>query len=634
MIHFLGILSLGEDPVVASAALGTALAPWCGGPPRIERHEGLTIAVAAVRFAQRPLSQRFVKTLSSGVVIGGECRFTNTDDVAVQLDLPQDLRRSEDVLAAAWLRWGAEAPSHLYGEFTFFVYDPACASVWLCRDETPSRPLFFVHRPGRFIAFCNHPRPLLALPGVDPGLDDVAFAAAVTMTAMDATETGYKDLRRVPRAHVLTLTRDAAVDCRRWWAPTLRDAPKGWSDDDYVEAARSLFDRVVRDHYGGGGERTGILLSGGLDSLAVAESVLRQKLGPLTGYAVFDPPELCVWRRRDKIADQRPVVEAFLRNHPDFTVRFIPYTTAPGDMATMDRLRRTGLFSSTPHPSGLLEDARRMMKADGITTVLGGQGGNQTLSADGWHHLDDLRNSGRWFALAWDILHFVRRRGPSMMRALAGTAAPEWVWRLLRRPMVRSGSHDSMAFLSPAAAEAAAERYGRNRAWSTVRDTRSNMLESMGRDHPYLDGLYLPWHAHGMSLRTPLADRRVVDFALSVPAGQYLRHGRTRWLMRRMLAGRLPDAILNDHRYGDDFSSFPVRAVAWRESMRAALPGLQGSASARRIFDLEAMERFLGDDWQAFDPERCTLDEFNRISDCAQAFLAARFLQMSDGGNG
>lgn len=634
MIHFLGILPFGENAVVAPAALGAAFAPWCGGPPRIERHGELTIAVAAVRFAQRPLSQRFVKTLSSGVVIGGECRFTNTDDVAARLDLPQDHRRSEDILAAAWLRWGTEAPGHLHGEFTFFVYDPACATVWLCRDETPSRPLFFVHHPGRFIAFCNHPRPLLALPGVDPGLDDVAFAAAVTMTAMDATETGYKDLRRVPRAHVLTLTCNAVVDRRRWWTPMFRDAPTGWSDDDYVEAARNLFDRVVRDHYGGSGERTGILLSGGLDSLAVAESVLRQKLGPLTGYAVFDPPELCVWRRRGKIADQRPVVDAFLQNHPDFTVRFIPYTTTPGDMATMDRQRRTGLFSSAPHPSGLLEDARRMMKADGITTVLGGHGGNQTLSADGWHHFDELRDSGRWFALAWNILHFLHRRGPSTMRAMAGRAVPDWVWRLRRRPLVWTGPHGSSAFLSPAAAKATAERYGRNRAWTVARDTRSNMLEPMGRDHPYLDGVYLPWRAHGMSLRTPLADRRVVDFALSVPAGQYLRRGQTRWLMRRMLAGRLPDAILNDHRFGDDFSSFPIRAAAWRESMRAALPGLQGSASARRIFDLDAMERFLGDDWQAIDTESSTLDQLIRISDGAQAFMAARFLQMIDGGNG
>ncbi|WP_173012798.1 asparagine synthase-related protein [Niveispirillum sp. SYP-B3756] len=567
-------------------------------------------------------------------MIGGECRFANIDDLAVQLDLPQGHRRSEDVLAAAWLRWGAEAAGHLHGEFTFFAYDPTCATVWLCRDQTPSRPLFFVHYPGRFIAFCNHPRPLLALPGVDPGLDDVAFAAAVTMTAMDATETGYKDLRRVPRAHVLTLTRDAIVDCRRWWVPTVRDAPTGWSDDDYVEAARNLFDRVVRDHYGGDGERTGILLSGGLDSLAVAESVLRQKLGPLIGYAVFDPPDLCVWRRRDKIADQRPVVDAFLQNHPDFTVRFIPYRTAPGDMATMDRQRQTGLFSTTPHLSGLLEDARRMMKADGITTVLGGQGGNQTLSADGWHHLDDLRNSGRWFALAWNMLHFVRRRGPSMMRALAGTAVPDWVWRLRRRPLVWTDPHGSTAFLSPETAKATAERYGWNRAWAVARDKRSNMLEPMGRDHPYLDGLYLPWRAHGMSLRTPFADRRIVDFALSVPASQYLRRGRTRWLMRRMLAGRLPEAIVNDHRFGDDFSSFPIRAETWRESMRAALPGLQSSASARRIFDLEAMERFLGDDWPAIDTACSTLDQFIRISDCAQAFMAARFLQMTDGGNG
>lgn len=632
MIHFLGFLPFDET-VITSASVVAALAPWCGAPPRVERYEGLTVAVAPIRFASRPPAQRFLRTLSSGVVIGGECRFTNMDDVAIALDLAPGRHDPTDVLAAAWARWGADAPCHLHGEFTFFVYDPVRSAVWLCRDDRPVRPLFFVHHPGRFIAFSNHPRPLLALGCVDPALDEVAFAAAVTMTAMDATETGYRDLRRVPRAHVLRLDRDGIAERHRWWTPTFRDAPKGWTDDDYVEAARSLFDRVVRDHYGTEGGRVGILLSGGLDSLAVADSVLRQKLGPLTGYAVLDPPELCVWRRRGKIADQRPIVAMFQREYPDFRVKVIPYAAAPGDGDTMDRLRRAGVFSTSPHPAGMMEDARQAMKADGITVVLGGHGGNQTLSADGWHHLDDLRDSGHWFALIQEVIHFARRRGMHMVRALAGIASPDWVWR--RRGRIGPhGASGLAAFLAPAVAAEVTGRYGSNRCMRVVRDTRSNMLDGMCRDHAYLDGAFLPWRIHGMSLRTPLADRRIVDFALSVPADQFLRHGRTRWLMRRMLAGRLPDAIVNDHRYGDDFSSFPARATVWRDSMRAALPGLEGSRLARRVFDLGAVGRALDDGWPVLNPERYGPDDVNQISTVAGIVMAARFLQMTEGGNG
>jgi asparagine synthase (glutamine-hydrolysing) len=572
-----------------------------------------------------------VRAGPGGTVVGGACGLADREALAETLGRPATLADG-DLLAAAWSRWGLETPAHLHGDFALFAYDPERESLWLCRDETPHRPLYFVRRPGHFVAFANHPRPLLALPWVDPALDEVAFAAAVSLIAMDPGETGYRDLRRVPRAHVQVLTPDG-VSRRPWWTAQFRDPPAGWKDDDYVTAACGLFDRVVRDQCRDGG-KLGILLSGGMDSQAVADSVMRQTLGPLTGYAVLDPPERCLWRDPRQIGDQRPQVDAFLKRHPGMTARIIPYATVPGDDATRERMRRMGMFSVVPHPSGMMEDARQAMAADGVTTVLGGHGGNQTLSSDGWQRLDALRDGGRWLRLGWEALWCILRQGPGLARPMAARTLPDWALRAWRgrRPRPPAASN-ALGFLSPDMAAAVRERYGEDKCFRTIRDTRANMLDSLRRDHAYLDGAFLAWRTNGMALRTPLADRRIIDFALSIPADQFLRRGHGRWLMRRMMAGRLPDEILRDQRHSNDLSSFPVRAGAWRTSLGAALPGLRSSRLARQIFDLDAIGRFIDDDWPSSDGA-ASWQAVNDLSAIGNAVMAARFVQMIDGGNG
>jgi asparagine synthase (glutamine-hydrolysing) len=49
--------------------------------------------------------------------------------------------------------------------------------------------------------------------------------------------------------------------------------------------------------------------------------------------------------------------------------------------------------------------------------------------------------------------------------------------------------------------------------------------------------------AHGVETRLPFLDHRVVEVALSLPLSYKLRDGWTKWLLRRLMAGRLPDAI-------------------------------------------------------------------------------------------
>ena len=50
--------------------------------------------------------------------------------------------------------------------------------------------------------------------------------------------------------------------------------------------------------------------------------------------------------------------------------------------------------------------------------------------------------------------------------------------------------------------------------------------------------------AHGLEVRVPLLDHRVVQFAWRLPARMKVRDGRGKWLLRQLLARRVPAEVL------------------------------------------------------------------------------------------
>ena len=111
---------------------------------------------------------------------------------------------------------------------------------------------------------------------------------------------------------------------------------------------------------------------------------------------------------------------------------------------------------------------------------------------------------------------------------------------------------------------------------------------------------YRPWF--GLETRDPTSDRRVIEYCFGIPSGQYLKDGVTRSLIRRAMAGRLPDEVRNRTTIGAQAPDWIEWLPTMRGEMRAELDRLDESDTARRCLDLAKM-RSLMDRW----PERLTV---------------------------
>jgi asparagine synthase (glutamine-hydrolysing) len=59
--------------------------------------------------------------------------------------------------------------------------------------------------------------------------------------------------------------------------------------------------------------------------------------------------------------------------------------------------------------------------------------------------------------------------------------------------------------------------------------------------------------AHSLELRSPFLDRRVAEFAMRIPAGLKIKHGRIKHVTRELASRYLPDAIVNRPKKGFGF---------------------------------------------------------------------------------
>jgi asparagine synthase (glutamine-hydrolysing) len=108
----------------------------------------------------------------------------------------------------------------------------------------------------------------------------------------------------------------------------------------------------------------------------------------------------------------------------------------------------------------------------------------------------------------------------------------------------------------------------------------------------YNKGILAGW---GIDNRDPTADRRLIEFCLSVPADQFLREGTRRALARTAFADRLPAALLEERRKG-------YQAADWHEGLNAArgelgeeLERIAGCAQAGATLDTERLRRLVAD---------------------------------------
>jgi asparagine synthase (glutamine-hydrolysing) len=534
-----------------------------------------------------------------------DVRLDNRDELSDALDLSAARVREmcdAAVLLAALERWGETALDRVVGDFAFALWDSTARKLLLARDFIGHRPLHY-HRGNGFVAFASMPKGLHALAEIPYAPDEQAMAEFVALVPVGDSRSFFAGIERVQAGEAVTVTSEGLTR-RRYWEPERRELA-GRSDDDYVEGLRHHLDQAVQSRLRGAQGAVATHLSGGFDSSAVSATAARLLAGeggkvvaftsvPREGY---DDPVA-----PGRMADEGPAAAATAALYPNVEHVLI----RSGDRSPFADLDRSFLLNDRPvlNPCNAvwisaINSAARERR---LSVLLNAQMGNMTVSYAGRERLPELLAGARLLELWREARQLVstgtmRWRGAAFCSVAPYLPTQVWKWFSERT----EGSSDVLQYTainSRRLEQLELARIAKERNLDfTYRprkdgfETRLWVLRRVDLGNSY-KGTLAGW---GIDQRDPTADRRLVEYCLSVPMDQYLHQGKLRSLGTRALADRLPKEVLAHRLRG-------YQAADWHEGLTAArgevadeLERLAACAPAAETLDVERMRRLVSD---------------------------------------
>jgi asparagine synthase (glutamine-hydrolysing) len=216
--------------------------------------------------------------------------------------------------------------------------------------------------------------------------------------------------------------------------------------------------------------------------------------------------------------------------------------------------------------------------------------------------LQELVAQGRWLALLREgraLVRFGRHRWRGLLVKSFGPWMPELLWKALHRlankELINLENYSALSLERRRGLDIDRRTRPQRRVlanWGVER--RLGYFRSYDISN-FTKGVLGGW---GVDKRDPTADRRLVEFCLSLPMSVYLEKGRPRALGLRALADRLPACVLAGRRAGMQAIDWHEGLTASRDCLREEIERLTTVPAAAATLDLARMRKLV-DDWPA-----------------------------------
>ncbi|MBF0524969.1 MAG: hypothetical protein HQK56_07715 [Deltaproteobacteria bacterium] len=482
-------------------------------------------------------------------VIAANARIDNREEVFSRLHIPpargSDMPDSRLILLA-YERWGEACPEYLEGSYTFVIWDERNQRLVCAVDALGSKSLYLYCTP-KMLAFSSDIKGILAHPYLSFRLDEVGLAqvAFLPKYLRDLEATCFDGVRLMPAATTLTITADA-IRKRKYWAPDPDREIILKSEGEYIDQFRGLFFDAVR---GCLRSRFPIasLLSGGLDSSSiacVAARLLREKGQRLTAIASVLPEGYPGPER-----DERQYID-IVKNQEKIPVRYVHPPLAGLYMYIQKAVEQSGdpRLNNYFYMYSAFQDA---VQEDGVRVTLCGNKGELGPSTHGEAYFAELAVTGKWIKLAAALREMAKVEDRSYLRLLWGQVAKPLlpdriaVWHARIKGIGPVSFEESLVAQPEFFAQAMAKvgitlpefLYFPDQAIPNAR--RQMCLVIMNTSIPG------SWNTRPeeQEVRSPFANKRLIEFCLATPGDMKIRHGWKRYLIRAGMAGILPSEI-------------------------------------------------------------------------------------------
>lgn len=467
-----------------------------------------------------------------------------------------------EAIVHAYEQWGVNCLAEFNGMFAFALWDSRANRLFIARDRTGIKPLYYTIR-GETLIFGSELKAVLAHPQIDRKIDPLALYHYLSFEYVPTPHCIISGVQKLPPGYYLTFD-STGLHTQAFWdidLATSENQPVPNEKDAIAELAERLCKAVQMEMLAD--VPVGVLLSGGIDSSGVAAMMTEAAPGRVQSFSIsFEDPSF------DESRWARLAARTLGTDHHELMV------SASDMLAVVPRLGQImdePLGDSSLIPTYIVSGFARQF----VKVALGGDGGDElfggysTLQA---HKLAELYRRvlpGPARTLVATVLDHTMPTSFNnisldfkLRRFLHGTSLPpalrhhQWLGsfqteqkqRLLTQEMFQAGVN------APSTIE---------HHWMGCKatDTLNKLLYCDMK--LYLEGDILPKvdrasMACSLEVRVPLLNADLVSYVMALPHSLKLKGLTTKYLFRRTLAGRVPAEILRRGKKG-----FNIPVARW-----------------------------------------------------------------------
>lgn len=550
-------------------------------------------------------------------------------------------RSDTETIVHLYEQHGAQAPKFLRGMFAFAIWDARDRSLFLARDHSGIKPLYYALLADGTLIFASEIKALFASGLLEPTANADVLEEYLSTGHVAGERTLLQDVRKLLPGRSLRW-RDGRVQIETYWdvstpgqhgvlaSSEARGGSLAETANEFWERFRdSVQSQLMSD------VPLGVFLSGGLDSSLIVAAMREAGVPAIqsfsVGYREAEASEL-PWARL--------VSDMMGTKHHELLIDGADFFN---DLPSLTWHRDLPLTFSASIPLYHVSKLAR----EHVKVVLTGEGSDELFAGYG-RYPRALLNL-RWARQLDRALPRVLRRSIALAATRGGSGFIGS--RLGRSFLAKSGTMESSC-LEPFAEfsghwttdvlQAGVPRgqpFGDLSQLLEDRVLESNPLEALLRydQRTYMEELLMKQDTMSMATslesRVPFLDHQLIEWAATLPASVKLSGRIGKALVRKAAASRLPEEVVNGPKRG-----FLVPLSRWlrdvgRESLERYAPDHDDALLSRRAFDVLVHEHQRGHDhtgrlWRLLALQVWRQDTLPRLASLADAQRAHSLLEV------
>ncbi len=199
-----------------------------------------------------------------------------------ELDIDNSLSRAEReeaIIIAAYKKWGGDMANHIYGMFSFALYDTDTDTLFCLRDQFGTKPFYYYVTDSGKLLYGTTIREIMEGDGFHKKLNQKMLQIYLTMTYTTGEETFFEGVKKLLPGRFMTF-KNGEIKITRYFRPTF-EPDNSKTLDEWADEIHSTLGEVMRE-VKTNDEYVESFLSGGVDSsyvLAVSDASTANSCG-------------------------------------------------------------------------------------------------------------------------------------------------------------------------------------------------------------------------------------------------------------------------------------------------------------------------------------------------------------------